>query len=276
MGERRRWFQHRAVLGGGAVLLLLALVSGGIWWRTRPDGQLHIIAPALKGDVLLIITPHGHTLMIGGGSDSVGISAFVSDRIPFWQRRLDVLALTRASDHHLPGSLALARSYTFGQTLLAPLADAGQDAALRTALHEENTAAQLANVGDILTLDGVRLTVLQTATSAGGLTFGLQYRDFSAILAAQPDDGQAAQLLQSAPPATLLWWPWTRPDDQQMAERAQASVVVYSQSPSGREAPRTLFERGDTARRLLHEELHGTIEITTNGSQLWVTTEKGP
>ncbi len=274
MGERKSWFQHRALRWVGAVLLALGLVSGGIWWRTRPDGQLHIIMPALKGDALLIITPHGRTVMIGGSSDSVGISAFVSGRLPFWQRSLDALVLTRANEHHLPGALALARRYTFERTLLAPLAEDGQSGALRTALSEENTAAQTAQAGDTLTLDGVTLTVLQAATREGGVTFGLQYQNFSAILAAQPDDGQAAQLLQSAPAATLLWWPWTRPDDRQLAERAQSSVVVYSESPSGRESPRTLFERGDTVRRLLHEDLHGTIEIVTDGTQLWITTEK--
>jgi competence protein ComEC len=275
MGEGKHWFRRRAVFWGGAVLLLLGLISGGIWWRTRPDGRLHIIVPAIKGDALLIITPHGNTMMIDGSADSVGITSFIGARLPFWQRSLDVLGLTRADEQHLPGVLALARRYTVGRTLLAPLADDGQGGALRAALSEEATSAQIAVAGDTLTLDGVQITVLQAATRDGGVTFGLQYKSFSAILAAQPDDAQATQLIQSGPRSTLLWWPWARPDDRQMAERAQASVVVYGESPSGRPEPRSMFERGDTARRLLHEDLHGTIEIATDGAQLWITTEKG-
>lgn len=275
MTERRSWLQHRVAHWVGAVFLLVALVSGWVWWRTRPDGRLHIIAPALKGDTLVLITPNGKTILIDGSADAVGITAFVGAKLPFWRRSLDALVVTRSDAQQLSGVLAVARRYTIGRTLLAPLGDTAQAAALQSALSEEGTRLDWAAANDTLVIDNVRLVVLQPASAEGGLTLALQYGTFSAILAPAPDELQSAQLGRSAPAATLLWWPWARPDDRQLAERMDAAVVLYSESGRGREEPRSLFERGSEQRRLLHEKLQGTIEITTDGTRMWITTEKG-
>lgn len=270
---KKSWFDHRVVRLGGAIVLVVALASSWIWWRARPDGRLHIIAPALAGDALLIITPHGDTLLVDGGRDADGMATFVGERIPFWRRSIDALVLTRADDDHLPGALALARRYSVRQALL-PSGDDAQMLALRTALTEESASINPAAVGQTLLVDGVRVTVLQAATRDGGATLAVQYGAFTALLAPMVDDAQASKLLANAPPAAIVWWPWTRPDDRAIAEKTRATTVLYSESTSGRPDPRTLFERGSTERRLLHEDVNGTIEISTDGTQLWIETER--
>lgn len=267
-----RWRSRRVVLMGGALVLAALLAAAWDWRRTGPDGRLHIIAPALKGDALLLVTPNGHTVLIDGSGDAVGMTAFVGGRLPFWARSLDALVLTRADPGRLPGALAIARRYSLGVALL-PDGDAAELAALREELTAER--ASIRPVGDAaLEIDGVKLSVVQAATDDAGATLLVRYGAFSALLAPAAADGAAEKLLSGAPTAALLWWPWTRPDDRRLAERIGAAAVIYSQSDSGRQEPRTMLQRGGDQRRLLHEEVSGQIEIVTDGAAMWVETER--
>ncbi|HYF62900.1 MAG TPA: hypothetical protein VD886_08820 [Herpetosiphonaceae bacterium] len=268
-----RWWARRVVLVGGALVLAVLLASAWDWRRTRPDGRLHIVAPALKGDALVLITPNGRTLLIDGSADAVGMTAFVGGRLPFWARSLDALAITRADAGRLPGALAIARRYGVGAALLPTGAGAELDA-LREALAAERAGIRPLDAGAALLIDGVEITVARPPTRDAGATLLIRYGAFSALLAPSADDAQAAALLAAARPAALLWWPWTRPDDRLLAERIGAAAVIYSQSDSGRAEPRTMFQRGAAERRLLHEEVSGQIEIVTDGAGMWIETER--
>lgn len=268
-----RWWSRRVVLVGGALVLAVLLASAWDWRRTRPDGRLHIIAPALKGDALLLVTPRGRTLLIDGSGDAVGMTTFIGGRLPFWARSLDALVLTRADPGHLPGALAVARRYGVGAALL-PDGSGAELGALRSALEAERASIRPLAANAALEIDGVQIAVAQDPTRDAGATLLVRYGSFVALLAPAADDILAGQLLASAPTATLLWWPWTRPDDRRLAERVGAAAVIYSQSDSGRQEPRTMLQRGGDQRRLLHEEVAGQIEIITDGEHLWVETER--
>ena len=83
-------------------------------------------------------------------------------------------------------------------------------------------------------------------------------------------------LLAGQQGATLLWWPWDRPDDRQLAEQLGTQIVVYGEAASERDNPRTLVERGGDDRQVLHEEIHGSIDISSDGTHMWIATERQP
>lgn len=268
-----QWWERRAVRL--ALALGLVLAGGGGWnfWQTRPDGRLHLIFPALRGDALLALTPNGHAVVIDGGADAVGMAELVGGYLPFWRRSIDLLILTRADGERLPGALALARRYQISQALTAPLEQGAQASALRQALADQSAPVALGAAGERIIVDGLEIEILEPADGEAGMALRLRFGDWSGVLAPAPDDRQAAWLLAEARPADLLWWPWSRADDRLISERLGAGVVVYGELPIEQEQPRSMFQRGGAERQLLHERLHGTIEIATDGRQLWIAPE---
>lgn len=271
-----RWWERRSVRL--ALALALALAGGGGWdfAQTRPDGRLHLIFPALDGDALLALTPNGRAVLIDGGADAVGLAELVGGYLPFWRRSIDGLVLTRADGERLPGALALARRYQIGQALVAPLDSGAQAAALREALADQAAPVAIGAAGMRLAIDGLEIEVLEPASGEAGMALRLRFGEWSGLLAPAPDDEQAARLLAEAGPADLLWWPWGRADDRRLSERLGAGVVVYGGLRMEHEEPRSMFQRGGAERLLLHERLHGTIDIATDGRQLWIAPELRP
>lgn len=267
------WWKRRLVRWGGGLLGISLLAIGLMWWQTRPDGRFHIIAPALEGDALLLITPHGNTILVDGSSDAVGITAFVGEHVAFWQRSLDAIVLTHADEQRLPGMVALVRRYSIKHAVLPLLGDAGQDQALRDELTHQNVDVAPANAQTRLTIDGVTFTVLQADAPNGGMGILVQYGQFKALLAPHSNDDQARQIQASNLNAAVLWWSWTRADDRTIAQHINAQAVVYSHGSGAVQQPRSFFQRGSSERQLLHEDVNGTIKISSDGTHMWIKTD---
>ncbi len=267
-------WQQRWLRLGAVSLVLVALSSGWSWWQARPDGKLHIIAPALAGDCLIVVTPHGHTLVIDGCSDGVELPSRFAQIMPYWRRSIDVLVITRGDALRLPGALALARHYHVGTALL-PQFDIDDPTAqsLYSALLVGQTRLLDTLSDTSLTIDDVRLTVVLPPDDHGGAVLMLEYAGLRALLAPSVDDQQSRQLLAAPSTAQLLYWPWQRADDRRVAEAVGAQVVIYGEGAADRRQPRSLLQRGSDDRRLLHEDIHGTIKLISDGRALEVYTE---
>jgi competence protein ComEC len=62
---------------------------------TLPDGRLHVtFLDVGQGDAVLIVTPSGRQVLVDGGPDPMGAVRALGDRLPFWDRSLDVVVLT--------------------------------------------------------------------------------------------------------------------------------------------------------------------------------------
>src|SRR5918912_2354978 len=67
----------------------------------QPDGRLHVwVLDVGQGDAILLRTPRGHTALIDGGPGATPVLNGVGRHVPFWQRNLDLLALTHPDDDH--------------------------------------------------------------------------------------------------------------------------------------------------------------------------------
>ncbi len=106
-----------------ALALLLILTTGLLSLLARGDGTLSVTflslapAPTLSGGAVLVRTAMGKTFLIDGGPDATLLSTALDGRLPFWQRRLDLLLLTSPLRIHLGGLQDATLRFLVGRAL---------------------------------------------------------------------------------------------------------------------------------------------------------------
>jgi competence protein ComEC len=99
-------------LAASALLAVLAAVS-------VPDGRLHVsFLDVGQGDAILVQTAAGHDILIDGGPSAGAVTRALGDRMPFWDRRIDLLVLTHPHADHLAGLIEVLRRYRVDRVLL--------------------------------------------------------------------------------------------------------------------------------------------------------------
>lgn len=63
-----------------------------------------------QGDAVFIETPEGHQIIIDGGPDS-SLLQKLNERMPFWDRTIDLVVLTHPEKDHMTGLLSLLERY---------------------------------------------------------------------------------------------------------------------------------------------------------------------
>ncbi len=102
---------------GATLLYLLA----GSWGQT--DGRLHVFFLDVgQGDAIYIETPGGKQALVDGGPEFGGAARALSDRLPPWDRSLDLVASTHLDVDHSRGLLRVLESYKTG-VVIAGLPD---------------------------------------------------------------------------------------------------------------------------------------------------------
>ena len=91
-----------------------------------PDGRLHVhILDVGQGDAIFIQTPHGHQILIDGGPDAPQTLSRVGRRMPFWDRSLDMAALTSPDEERLAGLIPVLERYHVDFVSVGPEAGSG-------------------------------------------------------------------------------------------------------------------------------------------------------
>lgn len=260
----------------GRMIVLSCLVIGWQAWQHRPDGNIHLFVPAIAGNSVLVQTPNAKQIIIDASTDPVAIMAIMGQRLPFWQRQIDLLVLTSNEPQQLSGALALARSYQIN-LVLAPAFEPNPVAAeLAQALTQQRSRVVLIESGQKMTLDQVQLTILAAPNAQSQAIIQLQFGAWYSLIGLNPSDQVAKQLAVAANQCQVLIWPWSRGDDRLLASRCGAQALIYSQGQAEQQDPRSYFARGSQERRLLHEKLDGSVHIRSDGQQMWLQTHAQP
>lgn len=162
-----------AVIAGGFVMRVgrplplaaatLATVAA-LTFLTRPDGRLHLTALDVgQGDAMLVVAPSGLTVLIDGGPDPDLTMRRLGERIPFWQRRLDVVVLTHPHEDHVAGLLPALERFRVSTVLEPgrPYDNPTYPRFVDLARGERGAEFRYARAGDIIPLGaGTRLLVL--------------------------------------------------------------------------------------------------------------------
>jgi beta-lactamase superfamily II metal-dependent hydrolase len=254
-------------------IIVLGVLLASLVAARQPTTALRIVFPAIEGDAVLVITPSGHTLLIDGGTDGAATATWLGQHMPFAQRRIDALVLTRPDERTLPGQLAAIKRYEIGAAFVAASEQQNsQFAAWWQALDERGTAVQPLERGNNLHLGACLLDVL--TANAGRATLALRCNATSAYFLQAIDTDAEAELADvPLPRATLAVYPWERATDSAVLQHLQPSALVFSESGEN-DLRQSFAQRRVGTAQLFHEAVHGELTFTDDGQQLRVHTER--
>src|SRR5438045_1051433 len=101
----------------GIALPAICLVLIFLWHEIRllPDGRLHVyFLDVGQGDSALLVSPGGRQVVIDGGPDMSALEG-IADRMPFFDRSIDLLVLTHPDLDHFASFPEILRGYTVGR-----------------------------------------------------------------------------------------------------------------------------------------------------------------
>jgi competence protein ComEC len=96
--------------------LAVSLVAVGLAVAHRPDGSTKItVLDVGQGDAILVEGGRGGRLLVDGGPDPDRLLIELDERLPPWDRRIDVVVLTHPHEDHVAGLALLLARYRVGR-----------------------------------------------------------------------------------------------------------------------------------------------------------------
>jgi competence protein ComEC len=243
-----RLIRSRAALSAVTVSGLgIALLMGAMVF-SRPDGRLHVWFLDLgHSNAVLAQTPGGAHILIDGGRFPSRLLTAVGDRLPFYDRRIEVLVITQPDEFDTSALTALLDRYDAGVILTN-----GQDN-LGAAYQELSAAAarfpvQIVQAGYTLDFsDGTRLEVLhppsrprlEDSLDDHAVVLRLTYGDVSFLLTSDLSQAGQIALLDNGvwPAATVMQLPQhatARSLNEEFLRAAQPLALVVQIDPANR------------------------------------------
>ena len=269
-----------------AIPLTLLVVTIAMVWKAAfyaPDGLLHVtILEVGTGEAVYIQSPNGRSVMINGGASTIRLSDALGRRLPPFNRSLDWLVVADIDNEDLSGIAGNLERFNPVHVLWAGNTYGSRSATdLWTKLMDMSIPITRMQHSQALDLGmGASMEVL--SIDARGAVLLLEWDNFRLLLPMGMDFG-ALESLQSTSnmrnvSALLLaesgYAPLNPPDFISFLHPQLALLSVAPADRSGLPSPETLEAlQGYT---LLRTDQNGWIELTTDGSQMWVEVEKNP
>lgn len=277
---------------------VLAVAAALLWAGalSAPDGKLHVtFLDVGQGDATLIVTPSGRQVLVDGGPDPRLVTRGLGSRMPFWDRSLDIVALTHPHGDHLNGLLEVLDRYDV-DLFLHRSADypTAEYARWEQALAEgggRSTVLEAQRGHRIALGDGVVLEVLHPGpvtldgeTNNNSLVLRLSYGDVVFLLTGDVETPIESALLARGAPldATVLKVGHHGSDSSTSASFLDAvspSLAVISVGRDNRfghpddavlQRLRAVLPDG----RVLLTSHHGDVQVATDGRRLWLETAR--
>ena len=283
-----------AWLTGAPALLALGVLAGlsVLAAAALPDGKLHVVFLDVgQGDAIFIQTPGGRQVLVDGGERASVLVNELGAVMPFWDRRLDLAALTHADADHMDAQIELPRRLALdGALATAATLESADAAAWRDALHVGGVTPVALAAGAWVALgDGVTLRVLNPDPAGyvgpdpdneNSLVLRVEYGAFQALLTGDAGlPSEAAWLGAGAPlAATVLKVGHhgsktsTGPSFVAAVQPQLAVIQVGAENRYGHPTAETLANLAATT--VLRTDLDGRIEVVSDGRRMWVRTGK--
>jgi len=284
----------RRGLSVASLSLVLGLSSALVWLAITDSDSDRLSVTVLdvgQGDAILIETPSGNRVLVDGGPSESVLAAALGRHLPFYDRRIDLVAATHPQADHVGGLPMILDRYDVGAVLdsgIEPESAVGEH--WRSALSTSGGRAITATPGQKFDLgDGAGLTVISPAANQAdptttlndsSLVLKLTYGRFSMLLTGDlgPSGEIAIGEIGASLRSTVLKVPHhgsrtsTSADFLDLVHSTVAVISVGNDNRFGHPAPEVLDRLADQA--VLRTDESGDISLETNGQSVWVSTQK--
>jgi competence protein ComEC len=149
--------RHRAALVAGSIAVAICLAALGD--ATGRSTRITVLDVG-QGDAILLETRTGARMLVDGGPDPDRILVALDERIPPWDRRLDVVILTHPHEDHVAGLARILERYAVGRVYEPGMRGPGPGWAAWHAELRDGPPHGLLATGARLRLGEVSMTVL--------------------------------------------------------------------------------------------------------------------
>lgn len=274
----------RSVTIGG--IAVAVLITTAFAWRvalTQPDGRLHLtFLDVGSADAVLIQTPGGRRVLVNGGPSASKLSDALGRRLSPLDHSLDWLVIASAQEEQVSALPRVIQRYPPRNVMLAgKSADSYSAGVLIQAIADENIPITEASAGQTLDLGGgAKLRVVDV--SASGATLMLEWGNFRALL---PIGSDKTTIKETDSASTI-----GRVDVLLLAQSGKANanpadwllnlsprLAVISVSAADKNGLPDASVLSDLAgKTILRTDRSGAVEVTTDGAQMWVRSERQP
>jgi competence protein ComEC len=280
-------------------LVLPLLIIAILVWSvalTMPDDKLHVsFLDVGQGDAILIQTPNGQDILIDGGPDPQKINLELSQKLPFWDRTIDLVVCTHSQADHITGLVEVLQRYKVKQVLEPGVSYNSSIYQEWCNLVEEKQIKQdKAQTGQEIDLgNGIKMEVLNPPASLwegtsddvdnNGVVLRLNWGKVSFLFTADIREevefaliGQRANLKSTVLKVSHHGSKTSTTSQFLAAVDPEVAVIsVGEDNPFGHPSPEVLERLID---RLGEDNVYrtdkdGTIEFTTDGETLWVKAD---
>ncbi len=260
-----------------APLTPLALVGVVVWIGAfaTPDGNLHVsFLDVGQGDAALIQTPSGQVVVIDGGPSPTSLNDALGRALPFYQRDIALVVLTRASDDKLTGLVSVLERYNVAQ-VVAPEASRSNSSLRRwrELIAQKSIHEQAATAGVTFALgDGVQIEIENVGNDEEGLSVRVRYGAHSLYFDA--DGVQHNDVVESALVLKLGRHGDAKSVSTDWLQSLAPQFAVISIADKHEPAEQTLTRLSDAGVIVFRTDEHGTITFSSDGAQWWVETTR--
>jgi len=269
-----------SVLALGALLSWSAALS-------MPDGRLHLhILDVGEGNAALIVTPGGGQVLVDGGPDPTRLLPRLGRIMPFWDRTIEWVVVTRLAAGHLAGLVPVLERYRVGGVLSAPGAGHGSTyQAWATQIAQRRVSLAHGHEGQQITLgQGAMLEVLAPPKGANdkSLLLRLRWHEACFLLAQGLDEKEEEAVLHRYPdlPCTVLVAGRNGSKHATSAPFLKAVrpglvvIPVGADNRFGHPATEVLERVERSGARVLRTDQAGDIDLITDGQHYWLRTSQ--
>ena len=285
--EFKEWIQSLGQRAGSVKVgsVIIALVIGLLLvWRAAvavPDGLLHVTFLNVgSADGVFIKTPSGKNILINGGESVTALSDDLGRRVSSFDRKLDWLIVAATNEEQVAALPRVLERYPPDTVLWG----GNKQASFSAGVLSEYLILQSIPVMDmekdqILDLgDGATLTVV--TTGGRGAVLLLEYQNFRTLLPMGMsfealDELKYGESIGPVSVFSLADSGYAASNPEELIVNLNPELIILSvdaADQNGMPDAETLEIVKDYA--LLRTDVNGWIEISTNGSQMWVNVER--
>jgi beta-lactamase superfamily II metal-dependent hydrolase len=284
LSESYGWVKDRFRYLSLTVLAASLFVVALLVWRlaaSAPDGRLHVtFLDDGSADAILIETPSGGRILVNGGPSAAAVSDALGRRLSPFDHRLEWLIVASTDEAQVASLPRLIQRFPPKSVLWGGLEQASfSSAALVEQVEEEGIPLQPAEIDQVLDLgDGISLKVV--SVSSRGSTMLLEWNTFRMLLPIGANLDALDSLEQGAsvgPVGVLLLAQggYAPLMPSQWLDSLSPQLVIISVGLADRDglpSAETLELLEDYP--VLRTDQNGWIEISTDGSRMWVSAER--